>query len=176
VEFILLSCGVTDPSALDVLHSRGVHVFSAAVRSLVQKSLESSGGGLERKVYADLFEFIRWSRAHGGTGQEWSDIPLFSVYSAFEDSVLRIHSEGFECLVSGDPPDLDILAEVVIDPLRESSWGLGTRERKIRAYSRLARVCREVGETILAGDGIEFYARFFPPMPMTHTVKYWVKK
>lgn len=175
-EFVLRSSRVSDPAAFDLLHSRGVDIFAAGVRMLVQKSLESGENSLERRIYADVFEVISRLRSTGRTGEECMYIPLFSLYSQFEDVVFRIHSEGHECLVSDNPPDLSILLEVIVDPLRESSWGLSRRERHVRAYSRLARACRDIGDSVISGKDPSFAARFFPPMPLSHTIRYWVAK
>lgn len=175
-EFILRCSGAKTTEEFDFLHSMGVEILSVAVRSLVHKSLEAGDRSLEVQVYKDLFEAVSRLRRSGGTGREVMLLPLFALYSEFEEVVLRIHSEGFLYLSDGRLPDLGIIAEVVVDPLRESSWGMGRRERQVRAFSRLARACREAGSSLLAGGDLSIYGRFSPPMPMTQTLRYWVSK
>jgi len=121
VEFVLRSSGATEAEEFDFLQSHGLEIFSMAVRSLVQKSLESGPRSLEGLVYQDLLEAVTRTRAAGGTGWEVMTIPLFQVYSDFEEAVGRIHALGFSSIVDGQSPDLDIISEVVVDPLRESS-------------------------------------------------------
>lgn len=175
VEFVLLSSGASSMEQFDGLQAFGLEIFSAAVRTLVQRSLESGGRSLEAAVYGDLLEAVNRIRSTGGSGWEALDLPLFAVYSSFEEAVQRIHDAGFSSVLDGQSPDLELLADVVIDPLRESSWGLGRRERHIRAFSRLARACREVGSVLLQGGRISLLGRFAPPMPMTQTIRYWVR-
>jgi hypothetical protein len=120
-DFVLRSSGATEPEEFDFLQSHGLEIFSMAVRSLIQKSLESGSRSLEGLLYEDLLMAVNRTRVAGGTGREVMTIPLFQVYSEFEEAVGRIHTLGFSSIVDGHSPDLDIISEVVIDPLRESS-------------------------------------------------------
>jgi hypothetical protein len=173
VEFTLLSCGARTPEEFDFIQSMGMELFSLAVRSIIQKSLESGSRTLESDVYHDLLEAVTRIRSAGGTGWEALDIPLFAVYASFEEEVEGIHSLGFTESVAAGNVDFDVLSSVVVDPLRESSWGLGRRERSVRGISRLARACREVRDLLLKEGGTAIVGRYQPPMPMAHTLRYW---
>lgn len=170
--FLLRTCGVTTAEGLDFVQSHGPLIWGLAVRGIIQKSLESGQRTLEMSVYTDLLECVNRIRAHNGTGWEALELPLFSTYASFEEVVQRLYELGFDEVLSGGNPDLDILAQVVVDPLRETSWGLGRRERNVRAVSRLAGASREVIHSLLSGGGDQLIARFSPPMPMPVAMRY----
>jgi hypothetical protein len=174
VEFILRTSGVQDPAMFDLLQAYGLEIFSVAVRTLIQKGLVSESRSLEKCLYEDLFAGIQALQAVGVPGHYAFLHPAFGAYNDFEEAVGRTSELGFLSL-SESYDLLDVIGEVVVDPLRESSWGLSRRQRQIRASSRLARACREVGDILVTGGDVAVLGQFMPPMPMKETVKVWTR-
>lgn len=174
VEFVLRTSRVSDPAAFDALQSYGLEVLSAAVRSLIQRGLESKSPSLEKALYEDLYKMVSALQSCGVPGHYAFLAPAFGAYNEFEEAVERIHSLGFTAL--SDSSDLlEIIGEVVVDPLSETSWGLSRRQRQVRAHSRLARACRDLGQVVQVGGDVSAFGRYAPPMPMKETLRYWVK-
>lgn len=176
VEFVLRACRSDDAAYLDSLQSYGLEILSAAVRSLIQPALERGSVSLEKALYEDLFKIHEEIRRYGVPGHYSFLVPAFGAYNEFEEAVSKIQELGFRALVEDGHDLLEVIGEVSIDPLRESVWGLSRRKRQVRANSRLARACREIGVTLRDGGDPAVFGRFMPPMPMKEVVKTWSRQ
>jgi len=110
--------------------------------------------GFDFQLQLDLFRASQAVLSAGGKVETVLDIPLFSVYGRFESLVLNLEKVGVRALVDQEPT-VEVLREVMVNPLKESSWGLSRRQRSIRGWSRLSRACREAGEAMWEAQRVD---------------------
>jgi hypothetical protein len=141
-QFVLDVSQVTDPVFLDILPGIAGEILKEAVTDTIHDSLSRGAGSLDSRVRDDLVKILDQSHSLLVDPSPVLDIPFFCVYNDLEGVVSNIDFNVDQLLTEFSLVDLDLLSEVLVNPLRESSWGLDKRKRKVRAWSRVARACR----------------------------------
>jgi hypothetical protein len=136
-------CDVKDEVSLDFLYANAGGVLQRSLAGLARESLSKGPSGVEFRIESDIRRILERCRSISVDPSPMLEIPLLRVFDIFEAAVGRIDYSAELVLSSFTLDNLDSLFELLVNPLRESSWGLDRHKRKVKAWSRVARACRE---------------------------------
>jgi len=160
-----------DESIAEVYWLYGQQILRAALTALIRESLSKKKVNIGEVLLDDIDKLLM-----GGTGgvdladEDLSKfLPVVGVLLRMEKSLLRCESKNFLDSDSGEVLS-DVLEEFLANPLQMSSWGLDTRSRRARGYSRLARRIRLLSEEWAKNQGIGNTEELRPRFPIQREI------
>jgi len=120
-QFVLLSTGFSDSSALDIIQGRASEILSRAVIRLIDKSLGVEESGINYLMRVDITQLNKLMRSSGRSVESLVELPLVAVFLRLESLVRTCEGAASLVLESPDDVSVDDLAAVLIDPLRDTT-------------------------------------------------------
>lgn len=163
VEFVLRSSGLTDQAQIDYVTPLGTQILSEAARKVIQEALSGGPASIDALLTAEIERILVHCNSTGVAAEALIELPLFRVYLSFENQLQDLQRFGVDIVEGYTPAQFSSIAEILVNPLKSSSWGLDRRKRNVRSWSRLARACRDVSSLVVASYE---HGNLFGPPPV----------